>query len=378
MCVRGRRPTQTLVGSAAFAYVWRYGYRRHSMTFLSVGAGDYLSIMEEGVVTLRTTAAGPRSRLIYSSDSALLEGAARAPTRTLLVVSLFAALLAIISTLTVLRYSARYLNADTIMQSIQSVQNVDLFFWGQNRFASVVPLLASPFANPEVNLFVVLFLNSLSFHGLLLLVSYMGTPVLAGDRSWVATMVVFLVMTAVSNAVLFARTLFVMSLEAQPFSLSLLAALGAFLLWKRREWWSLLSAGALVGLAVGVNPSVVLLIAVLSGVEMFRRRQWTRWLGFGLVWFVWAGVWLWLSREYAGTVGPIPALEFSYFGFFPDQFVNATATAVASVTGALAVGPVAAMVAISSLAVLLLGPDRRAALLPRFAIGVLFCIGIGL
>ena len=104
-------------------------------------------------MTLRTTAAGLRSRIIYSTDSAALEGAARAP-RTLLVVSLFAALLAIISTLTVLRYSAHHLNADTIMQSIQSVQNVDLFFWGQNRFASAIPLLASPFANPEVNLFV--------------------------------------------------------------------------------------------------------------------------------------------------------------------------------------------------------------------------------
>jgi hypothetical protein len=326
-------------------------------------------------VILRRAVAGMRSRTIDSTCSAPMEGTGWSPTRRLLVVSVFAALSAIISMLTVLRYSARYVNADTILQSIQSVQNVDLFFWGQNRFASAIPLLASPFADPEVNLFVVLFLNSLCFHGLLLLVSYMGTPVLAGDRSWVGTMVVFLVMTAVSNVVLLARTLFVISLEAQPYSLSLLAALGAFLLWKRREWWSLVSAGALIGLALGVNPSVVLLAALLTVVEMLRRHQWTRWLSFGLVWFVWAVIWLWLSREYAGTVGPIPAFEFSYFGFLPDQFVSASATAVASVMGAFAVGPTAAIVAISSVAVLLLGPDRRAALLPRFAIGVLFCIG---
>jgi hypothetical protein len=117
---------------------------------------------------------------------------------------------------------------------------------------------------------------------------------------------------------------------------------------------------------------------LLTVIEMVRHDQWARWLTFGLVWSICAVIWLWLSREYAGTVGPIPALEFSYFGFFPDQFVNATATAVASVTGAFAVGPVAAMVAVSSLAVLLLGQDRRPPLLPRFAIGVLFCIGIGL
>jgi hypothetical protein len=182
-------------------------------------------------------------------------------------------------------------------------------------------------------------------------------------------------MTAVSNAVLLARTLFVMSLEAQPYSLSVLSALGAFLLWKRREWWSFVTAGALVGLALGVNPSVVVLSALLAVVEMIRRHQWTRWLSFGFVWLIWAVIWLWLSREYAGTVGPIPAFEFSYFGFFPDQLVSASATAVASVMGAFAVGPTVAMVAFSSLAVLLLGPDRRAALLPRFAIGVLFCAG---
>lgn len=54
--------------------------------------------------------------------------------------------------------------------------------------------------------------------------------------------------------------MFVKSLETQPFSLSLLAALGAFLLWKRRAWWSYGTAGALIGLALGVDPSVVLLV----------------------------------------------------------------------------------------------------------------------
>src|ERR1700712_5287483 len=188
-----------------------------------------------------------RTKIIHARDPAAMDCTGLSPTRRLLMASLFAALPVVLSLLTVLRYSAGYINADTILSSIQSVQPVDLFFWGQNRFASAIPLLASPFADPDINLFVVLFLNALCFHGLLLLVSYMGTPVLAGHRSGLGTLVVFLVLTAVSNAVLSARTLFVVSLEAQPFSLSLLSALYAFLLWKRRELWSFLGAGALVG-----------------------------------------------------------------------------------------------------------------------------------
>ena len=38
------------------------------------------------------------------------------------------------SVLTVLRYTAAYLQADGVMQALMSVQHVDLFFWGQDRF----------------------------------------------------------------------------------------------------------------------------------------------------------------------------------------------------------------------------------------------------
>jgi hypothetical protein len=103
-----------------------------------------------------------RSSINSFTRPTALEGMRCAPPR-LLVVSLFAVLLVVLSLLTVLRYSADHVNADTILYSIQSVQKVDLYFWGQNRFASAIPLLASPFADPDVNLFVVLLLNALFF-----------------------------------------------------------------------------------------------------------------------------------------------------------------------------------------------------------------------
>src|SRR6476469_3042267 len=83
------------------------------------------------------------SRTITASYSAPMEDTRRPPTHRLLVVSSFAMVSAALSVFAVLLYKKRYVNADTLMQSIQSVQHVDLFFWGQNRFASAIPLLAS-------------------------------------------------------------------------------------------------------------------------------------------------------------------------------------------------------------------------------------------
>ena len=64
-----------------------------------------------------------------------------------------------------------------------SIQDVDLFFWGQNRFAAFVSALASPIANPDANLFACLLINAVSFHVFLLLLAYMGTWLVSGTRS---------------------------------------------------------------------------------------------------------------------------------------------------------------------------------------------------
>ena len=60
-----------------------------------------------------------------------------------LVVSVLA-----LSIMTVLRYTTEFLQADGVQQSTMSIQSVDLFFWGQNRFAAFVSLLARPGADP--------------------------------------------------------------------------------------------------------------------------------------------------------------------------------------------------------------------------------------
>jgi hypothetical protein len=254
-----------------------------------------------------------------------------------------------------------------------SVQDVQLFFWGQNRFASVVPLLASPIADPLVNLFLVLLINSLSFHLLLLILSWMGARVVAENRTWTTTLVLFLVMAATAHAVLAPDKLHVLALEAQPYSMSLGLTLGAFLLWKQPQWWQFGLAAVMVGIASGLNPSTVLIAAFLAVVEMMRRRQWVRWPLFGVAWVIWFGVWVKLAEWYPGNTGAMPEVDQDYFGFAVDQFVGAAPQSLASIAGAIRPIRFVVVVAIACMSILLLSRARRAVMLPRLFLAILFC-----
>lgn len=57
--------------------------------------------------------------------------------------------------------SPQYMNADVIMNSIMSLENITLFYWGQNRLLNVLPLLTAPISDPETNLVAVSWLTSL-------------------------------------------------------------------------------------------------------------------------------------------------------------------------------------------------------------------------
>ena len=148
------------------------------------------------------------------------------------ICALFAVLLALMSVVTIFRYTADNLQADGVLQSVMSVQNVDLFFWGQNRFASVVAFLASPVADPMLNLFLCLLINAVAYHALLVVVSWMGVHLVAGRRNWQCTLLLFLVLTAVTHTIVTDEKLYSLTLESQPFALSWTLALGSFLIRK--------------------------------------------------------------------------------------------------------------------------------------------------
>ncbi len=276
------------------------------------------------------------------------------------------------SVLTVLRYAARNLQADSIVQSIMSIQDVRLFYWGQDRLASVVSFLASPVADPATNLFLVLPINALAFHVLLLVVARMGTFVVSGNREWSSTLVLFLLISAVTHTAATSLAMYTLALDAQPYAMSLALALGAFLLWKRHQWWALTLAVAMVGVAVGLNPSVILAAAFLAVLEMFRRRQWIRWIVFGVVWIAWFAIWLKLSHAFPGDLGPKPDPARSYFSFSVSTFRSGATKSLTAILSAFDGVRLVVLIVIVCLSTLLLRSERHAALIRRLLLMVAF------
>lgn len=291
------------------------------------------------------------------------------------VTLLFVVVLGCLATITVLRYTAPYIQADGVLQSIMSVQDVNLFFWGQNRFASVVPFLASPIADPTLNLLACLLLNAGFFYGLLLVLSWMGLRAVAGRRSWTALLVLWLVVSAAVNVLIAPGTIQIIALETQPYSLSWLLALGAFLLWKRSVWWAYAAAVAMVAVAVGLNQSVIVGAAFLAVVEMVRRRQWLRWPALGAVYVLWFGAWAWMSARWGGIAGPIPDSAQDYLSFDSLQVSKRSGEAVGSIVGALAPIRFSVVLVVACLCLLALSPARRSALVPRLALITAFSTG---
>lgn len=286
-----------------------------------------------------------------------------------------AALLIAFSVLTVLRHTGPNLHADGVMQSIMSLQGVELFFWGQNRFLSVVPFLASPITDPDANLFACLLLNALSFHALLLLLAWMGAHVVTGRRTWPDVLLLFLMLAATTHLVVVPYQLYTAALDAQPYSLSWLLMLGAFLLWKRPRGGAWVAAGAAAGLATGLNQSVVLGAAFLALVEAVRHRRWRRWAWFGTLWVGWIAAWFVLAVRFGRTDAVAPGMATSYYGFDPSQFVDGLGESVRAVVGAFTPGRLIALGVVAGLSLTVLDGARRIALLRRFGLLALFGLG---
>jgi hypothetical protein len=83
-------------------------------------------------------------------------------------------LIAVLSALTVNLYAPRYFNADVSLFSLMSLQNITIFFWGQDRLANVLPVLVWVFRNPTANLCAVLLFAAATHYALLLLLAHIA------------------------------------------------------------------------------------------------------------------------------------------------------------------------------------------------------------
>ena len=120
------------------------------------------------------------------------------------------------------------LNADTVMYSVMAHEQLTLFYWGQNRLANAVAALTWPLRDADLNLWTVLVIHALAWHGLLWLVA-------AATRLWTRdgqtlppVLAVYAVLTALSHGLLTPEARYVLVAEGQPYALSGVAMVAAW------------------------------------------------------------------------------------------------------------------------------------------------------
>jgi hypothetical protein len=187
------------------------------------------------------------------------------------------ALLVFFALLTVNRFSPEFLNADVILQSVMSLQNVTVFCWGQNRFANILPLVASPISNPALNLYACLLMVTTVFYGLIWFwadrLSRISFPY---SEHSLARREIFLVLTSIFFFIARPNTVFEITTVHVEYTLSYLL-LGVVFFYYFSKKKSLLmrfaATGACLAVAIGVNYSIVIPALFLVGARALFKRK---------------------------------------------------------------------------------------------------------
>jgi hypothetical protein len=162
--------------------------------------------------------------------------------------------------------------ADYIMYSIMSTQNVTLFYWGQNRFLNIIPFLASPISDHVANISLVLFLSVASHYlsgfaiSVVILRIIRGFKASLSELAWLALSTVVLMNLLISPNV--TGTFF----YQHEYSLAFLLISTSWLVLTRRNTFaSWVISSVLLFLAMGLNPTMIVLVAWIAGLSIYFR-----------------------------------------------------------------------------------------------------------
>ncbi len=204
-----------------------------------------------------------------------------------------------ITLLTVFRHAPEQLNSDVLLSSMMSLQNVTLFYWGQNRLLNILPFAAWPFRDPTANLWAILILPAFAFYGGLLAACHAMVARLAFPWS---TARLFVLMSSVFLLVFTSYGIFRMAIWHVEYGVPvLMIALAYGPLWTfcgRSDRLWLAGAAVFFALAIGINPSSAILIAfiVCAGV-LWRGRPTMRDFGAMGLAIVAFGVWSYIGHN---------------------------------------------------------------------------------
>lgn len=302
----------------------------------------------------------------------------RRPWPTVAVVATFALGTLAASLLTVWRYAAYHQQADGIMQAVMSVQDVDLFFWGQDRFLSFVRFLMSPVADPDLNFFGCLLINALSLHLVFLGASYLAAPLVMGDRDPWGVGGLFAASVAVAHLVWSPYFINVAGLETQPYSVSYVMMLASIILYRRPGLLRRGLALVLLGPVVGLSPANIIVAGALCLAIAIRTGRWRAWWVYGGVWVAWELVWILLSRRVASVPTPSSAVGGDdYMAFSWTQLSEHWGSAVSAQSMAVQLVPLLILTGLAALALIVSPAKRRRSLTIAAVAGGAFCLAFG-
>lgn len=180
------------------------------------------------------------------------------------------------SALTVLWVAPDGLNADILINSIMSLQKVTLYYWGQNRLLNILPLAVIFVKNPELNLVAVLVLSSVSFYGLLYLLSRCASRLVGAENEKPLATRIFLITS--SGFILFFKSNAISEIAIGhiEYSFSAFLLIFAFLNINIRQdtenRWKLILPAAAVFFAIGLNPSSVIpTFIILIALAIYKK-----------------------------------------------------------------------------------------------------------
>ncbi len=265
-----------------------------------------------------------------------------------------------------------YMNADTPLLTVMSLQRLTLFIWGQNRLINLVPLLARPVPWPDTNLAVQIFLFGAGFIGLVALFGcIMARLVMRSERrldAWLCFVALLFTFFAIASR--YAVHVFVT--EGQPYGLSGLlmgGGLVAVLRPARLSALTITAAAVAMWLGGGLNPSLVLLTSVVCVIAFIFWREVRRQAILAFVLSVLAcGSWLLIGMRFPGP---------SYGEFaLTDVWANLNG-AWRSLGLGFARGPLLAGATLSTAAALFIATRPLFGVRPRWLLIVL-CAGVAL
>lgn len=182
----------------------------------------------------------------------------------------------LLSVVTALTLPSQFMDADVAMHSIMSLQNVTLFFWGQNRLANVLPLAVSWITDPTANLVAVLVLAALCFYLLLFAFSRLAAAAVDRSRIDALSLETFVVLSAVVAVCFTPATICEIAVTHFEYALPALCLVVAahFSILRTGEAppRALATAAACV-IATGVNPAILIPgLFICAGAVLFRKR----------------------------------------------------------------------------------------------------------